>query len=144
MSEQLSHSERFVIPQDVTAGSLTPEQVKAMTDALSRHHNCRVAPVNDYCQGFYDWHDAIKAKVARIRAGEENESAFELEQWEAVLTALATLVLPIGKSSMLDRRIYGGEKLRTRMCPEHKGRWVGLPFGPSPCGCDLTGWLRED
>lgn len=136
---------QLVIPQDVTAGSLTPEQVKAMTDALSRHHNCRVAPVNDYCQGFYDWEKAIRDKLKRIEAGEEEDYADQdRAQWEPVLHALAVLAMPIGKSSMLGRRIYGGEKLRTEMCPEHKGRWVGLPYGETPCGCDLTGWLRAD
>lgn len=136
---------------DVTQGSLTPEQVAEHTDALTHHYGERVAPVGDYCQGFYDWEKAIAAKVDRLEAGTEYEANYgdgwaavvadELERWRAVLDALRTIGLPIAKSSMLGRRIYGGEKLRTEMCPEHRGQWSGLAYAKTLCGCDLTGWL---
>lgn len=54
----------------------------------------------------------------------------------------------VGKSSMLDRLLYGREKLRTVKCPKHDGRWTGIPMPPdwpnsNHCkhGCQLTGWL---
>jgi hypothetical protein len=56
---------------------------------------------------------------------------------------LRTARLYIVKSNLLDRLVYGGEPLRTRMCPKHKGKWSGLPSPGNDCECDLTGWLPE-
>lgn len=55
------------------------------------------------------------------------------------------VALQISKSALLARLIYGGEKLRSRKCLIHEGRWSGLPFMDNQCmhGCDLTGWLPE-
>lgn len=54
----------------------------------------------------------------------------------------------ISKSCLLDRLLYGGEKLRTEMCPVHKGHWYGCsPSNEITCGCDhgicITGWLKN-
>lgn len=141
---------QIAIPTDVTRGSLRGDQVAAMLDALTRHFGERVAPASDYCQGFYDWQSAVEAKVARLKDRteanygstpefEEHQRQQEVDEWTAVLDAIRALAMPIGKSSMLARRVYGGEILRTRMCPAHKGRWVGI--GYCPHGCDQTGWL---
>lgn len=53
--------------------------------------------------------------------------------------------LQIRKSNLLARLLYGGEKLRTEMCPEHKGVWSGLEGLRNRCphGCQLTGWIPE-
>lgn len=123
---------------DVSQGSLTAEQVAEYTDALSRHYGERVAPVSDYCRGFYDWEQAILDKVQRLKAGTEKD--YEAERWERIAEALNIVGMAVGKSSMLNRRIYGGEKLRTEMCPEHHGHWMGLDFH-GECACHLTGWL---
>lgn len=56
----------------------------------------------------------------------------------------------IVKSNLLDRLIYGQEKLRTRKCPLHKGKWSGISFDKKCPGlCDstngnLTGWIPEE
>ena len=55
--------------------------------------------------------------------------------------------LAISKSCLLDRLIYGGETLRTRMCPLHKGKWGGCTLEECPHGCShgicITGWIRN-
>jgi hypothetical protein len=60
---------------------------------------------------------------------------------------LDSLVLAVDKSSLLDRLVYAGEKLREKPCPIHEGRWQGCY--PEPCrlcnyGCQTTGWLKPD
>lgn len=54
----------------------------------------------------------------------------------------------ISKSCLLDRLLYGGEKIRTKICPVHKGHWSGcIPSDQITCGCDhgicITGWLKN-
>ena len=61
------------------------------------------------------------------------------EHWNFVYVAIM-------KSCLLDRLMYGGESVRTRMCPKHKGRWSGAWLDESQrCECEhgscLTGWL---
>ncbi len=56
--------------------------------------------------------------------------------------------LAIAKSCLLDRLIYGGESLRKKMCPTHKGHWSGCNItGERPCKCAhdtcITGWLQN-
>jgi len=113
-----------------------------MEAELSKHYGVRVAPVTEYCAAFEAWASALGEKVKRMDAGEERED----EGLRRASEALSWLQLPIYKSSMLGRLIYGGEKLRTERCPEHNGIWSGLDFGPKfgpHCehGCHLTGWL---
>ncbi len=53
----------------------------------------------------------------------------------------------IRKSNLLARLLYDGQTLRKVACPEHKGVWSGVEWGPEnacPHGCQLTGWIRED
>jgi len=57
--------------------------------------------------------------------------------------------LAISKSCLLDRLIYGGETLRTEMCPVHQGTWCGCSPNPQPAGCNcrhgicITGWQKN-
>jgi hypothetical protein len=53
--------------------------------------------------------------------------------------------LAIGKSNLLARILYSGEKMRTQRCPEHKGRWTGIEWADNACPhkCQLTGWVQE-
>jgi len=55
----------------------------------------------------------------------------------------------VTKSCLLDRLIYGKEKLRTVPCPVHQGKWSGCSFDHPPCeycyyGSNVTGWVRHD
>lgn len=127
---------------DISRGSLTPKQVAEHTDALTRHYGERVAPVSEYCDAFRKWHQALKDKVARIDAGTEQD--YGGEQYREIADALDRLVIPIAKSNLLWRLIYGAQPLRTKPCPEHKGQWSGCKWD-SYCECmdgsDVTGWL---
>jgi hypothetical protein len=64
---------------------------------------------------------------------------------KSFVETLSHVELSIRKSSLLARLIYGGEKLRTKKCPEHKGRWSGIPHPDNMCphGCEHTGWIPE-
>jgi hypothetical protein len=62
------------------------------------------------------------------------------EHWAFIRRAIA-------KSCLLDRLIYGGETLREKMCPIHKGHWSGCDLDGENCGCAhdscITGWLQN-
>jgi len=75
--------------------------------------------------------------------GDLNYRLMELRRLEKSTVALDDADLQIRKSNLLARLIYGGQKLRTQMCPEHKGEWTGPRPDPCPHGCGFTGWLPE-
>lgn len=105
---------------------LTNEEVKAMLEQLSEHFGEPVRPVSDYCNALLTWSKVVCKK-------------FPAEQ-----RAHSSIHLSIRKSNLLARLIYGGEKLRTRECPLHKGEWTGQAMLMGcPHKCDGTGWLRE-
>lgn len=109
-----------------TTGKLTDEQVKTMLQQLSEHFDEPVRPVSDYCAALETWSKVVSKKdptTARLHS---------------------SIRLSIYKSSLLARLIYGGEKLRTKECPIHKGVWDGhaMLMGCEH-KCDGTGWLRE-
>lgn len=85
-----------------------------------------------FCANLRAWRNAIDAAT-------ERKGEWTREQ----LAEIDLVFLWITKSDLLNRLVYKGEKVRTRMCPKHKGRWCGLPSEPPPCGCGLTGWLPE-
>jgi hypothetical protein len=74
-----------------------------------------------------------------------------LKGFISAVTQVQSVSTMIRKSSLLARLLYGGEKLRPTMCPEHKGTWSGLEFPAMPgfdartCehGCNLIGWIPE-
>lgn len=69
----------------------------------------------------------------------------ELRQFESAYDQVTDVFRQITKSNLLARLLYNGEKLRTRECPEHKGKWSGIEWTDNRCphGCQLTGWLPE-
>jgi len=62
------------------------------------------------------------------------------EHWEFIRLAIA-------KSCLLDRLIYGGERLRENICPIHEGHWSGCNLEDKACDCAhdscITGWLQN-
>ncbi len=58
------------------------------------------------------------------------------------------LLKAVSKSCLLDRLVYRGEVLRTRLCPEHKGVWSGGSLSSNHCPCQhgscVTGWLPPE
>jgi hypothetical protein len=113
---------------------LTDEQVTEMLSQLSEHFGERVAPVSQYCDGFYKYMHAVR---------EEHKDD---PTWASQMRAFSGLRLTIDKSNLLARLIYGGEHLRTRKCPIHKGVWTGCELSAAQAcrkGCGLTGWIKE-
>lgn len=91
-----------------------------------------VMAANHYCEQFRIWE---KVYLDSVDDNHVTRSDF------------STVRLAIEKSCLLDRLIYGGEKLRTEKCPIHKGTWSGCHWDPCEfChfGCNVTGWLRHD
>lgn len=70
---------------------------------------------------------------------------YDLKLYEKASEITHHVFTMIRKSSLLDRLLYAGEKLRTRKCPTHNGHWSGLEHDGNVCphGCQLTGWLPE-
>jgi hypothetical protein len=112
-------------------GKLTDEQVKEMLLKLEDHFGEPVRPVSDYCKAFETWFGVVTKKA--MQAGDRQ-----------TITSMNSVRISIKKSNLLARLIYGGEKLRTKECPIHKGKWNGqaMLMGCEH-NCDGTGWLRE-
>lgn len=107
---------------------LTDEEAAAMLARLSEHFREPVMPVGRYCNALQTWSDRM---IARFGGYESREAG--MLNWVA---------LQIRKSCLLARMIYGGEDLRTRECPDHKGQWSGI--GVCRHGCEETGWIPND
>jgi hypothetical protein len=95
--------------------------------------------IEQFCRAMDTW-----ARVCQQESHDDSESKLQWrkdfsEHWEFIRLAIA-------KSCLLDRLIYGGEKLRVNQCPVHKGHWSGCDIdGTLTCGCGhdscITGWL---
>jgi hypothetical protein len=99
---------------------------------------------SEFCAAFYGWAKAIDEALR-----DPDVSDYEKDQLRPISEHLAALYIPIRKSNYLWRRIYLGQKHRTKKCPNHKGRWSGyLAFDDPKCACqsgyDATGWLPAD
>jgi hypothetical protein len=97
-------------------------------------------------------HEAEK-KVDRndgLPRSPRDQSLQELRAQEAFLGQIHFVFTQIRKSNLLNRLLYQGQKLRTRMCPVHQGRWSGCAWEALPCGCqngagaNVTGWLLDE
>lgn len=134
--------------QDDLKHSDTPE---AMTHALELHHRCVVRPVVEYCEAFYDW-----IKALEVAHKEWEEKSEDSKQWHSPPPLYSSkehigfVLMAIGKSDYLRRRIYAKESHRTEKCPVHKGKWSGLrwPTEPPMEGClcqdpdgNVSGWI---
>lgn len=111
---------------------MTNKEAEALLKRLSLHYGERVAPVGRYCQALITWAEVMKDYDERLHASASHVMAM------------------LYKSNLAARLVYGGEKLRSRPCPEHKGHWSGCSFPTDPddrcacmCGADVTGWLPE-
>jgi hypothetical protein len=130
---------------------LDDSERERMEAELAKHYGEPVRPVSQYCNALRAW-----AKVCAEHPTDEHlqEAGRKLQE----------CALPIAKSNLLWRMIYEGQKLRTKQCPKHKGRWSGYQTPPPEewiptdnprhftfkpvCECqngyDVTGWLPED
>jgi hypothetical protein len=94
---------------------------------------------SEFCAAFHTWAAAcitpLDTDLEETRKWRENFR----RRWDFI-------DLAIRKSCLLDRLIYGGETLRTEVCPVHKGHWSGC--SPAPCpicrhGVCITGWVKN-
>lgn len=108
--------------------------VNLMLRLLTRHFNEPVKPVSKYCESLKTWARIIEEKNA-------DGDTEKHRQGSEYAKHLRHILIDIAKSNLLARLIYGNEKLRTRECPIHKGKWSGIMECPE--GCDMTGWLPE-
>jgi hypothetical protein len=125
-------------------GGESEQAVADMQRRLAAHYGEPVLPVSRYCNAFRVWHQALierqQREDAAVACGELDEQ-FRDDALREALEALNNphLQMQIAKSNMLGRLIYGGQNVRTQMCPVHKGVWSGL--GHCDHGCDETGWI---
>jgi hypothetical protein len=72
----------------------------------------------------------------------------QLREYEGRAEDVSGVFLQIRKSNLLARLIYGGQQVRTRPCPVHKGHWSGCAWEKLACGCldgcNITGWLPNE
>ncbi len=114
------------VREELEKASKLPAAV--VNEALARlgmHFGEPVLPISRYCKALDAWGEfAVERKI--ISKG-----------------ALEDLRIGIHKSNLLARVLYGGEEVRTEMCPLHLGQWHGIEDPERPCihGCGLTGWL---
>jgi hypothetical protein len=95
-----------------------------------------------FCDAFETWANATMSSL-------DSDDQEKREWREEFGEHWAHIQLAIVKSCLLQRLIYGRERLRTHPCPVHNGRWSGITdppcqhcgIGPS-CRCN-TGWLPE-
>jgi hypothetical protein len=110
---------------------MTRQQAEVQLKLLEEHFGEPVQPVSRYCGSLETWASAVR----------QNPDMARLSQ------SIGEVFLAIRKSNLLARLIYGGQKLRTRKCPVHKGHWSGCVFEDPGCGCldgsNVTGWLAE-
>lgn len=122
---------------------LSEAEAQEMLQELEVHFGERVAPVSYYCAAFEAWMKVLEDKYRQVKK-EKGEKAAIRDVWGArIIPHFEDIKLHIYKSDLLARLVYGGEKLRTKPCPEHKGKWSGLHLEPCPHGCGYTGWLPE-
>ena len=112
-----------------------PARLRKSLAALEKHYHEPVRPVSEYCHALDEW-----ARVMR-ESGYDTESA---DAWGRIRG------LPLMKSNLAARLVYGKEAVRSRPCPIHKGRWSGCVWGEQMCaegcmfGSNVTGWLPDD
>ncbi len=121
---------------------LTDQEAKEMMEKLKLHFGEPVMPVSNYCDALRTWARCIVE--ANKRGPEYPNQAIQGSAYHGVLWMI---IQDAEKSGLLARLIYGGEKKRERVCPEHGGHmntfiWVG----GAECahGCQGSGWLPEE
>jgi len=97
--------------------------------------------IDKFCEAMTTWARVCQEELSTDDDHRRRWRKEFREHWEFIQLA-------IFKSCLLDRLIYGGERLRDEMCPTHRGHWSGCNItGENPCQCQhdtcITGWLRN-
>jgi hypothetical protein len=126
---EVQQAEKDVVKARATLRELIPTGLHRLKGALSEGALAEIAK-------FTLEHQETPRESRLSDLLHHEEAAYQVER----------TFLAIGKSNLLARLLYSGEKLRTKMCPEHKGTWSGIEWGPDgacPHKCQLTGWVQE-
>jgi hypothetical protein len=97
--------------------------------------------INRFCEAMDTWAEVCQQELSTDHEALRDWRKEFGEHWHFIR-------LSIAKSCLLDRLIYGGEQLRTEICPTHKGHWSGCNIsGEKPCDCQhdtcFSGWLQN-
>lgn len=118
---------------------MTDEEAEVLRKKLSAHYNDQVLTVREFCEAMKVWSTAAAQYLGAVM---ENTGTARPYAKDAIKPYDASrLFLAADKSSLLGRLFYGREKLRTKKCPTHDGKWSGCFL---ECPCEGTGWLPED
>ena len=98
--------------------------------------------IERFCRAMDTWAQVCQQELSDDSESHKNWRKEFGDHWSFIRLAIA-------KSCLLDRLIYGGETLRRKMCPIHKGHWSGCDIsGEATCGCThdscITGWLQNE
>jgi hypothetical protein len=109
---------------------LTEEEAAALLHLVSEHYRQPVMLLARFC-------NAMRRRMRCI-----DPELYEGRKGRDYYKRLMLIEIDIRKSNLLARLLLGGEKLRTKKCPIHKGHW-SVGFGHCEHDCDPTGFLRE-
>ena len=117
------------------------EEAQEQLERLEKFYGVPVLPLSAFCDGMGTWMDGI-IKNNTDPALNKRGMHHGYKYYEA----LNQMRIDIMKSNLLGRLFYAKERLRTCMCPVHKGHYSGeaMFFQKCPQLCDGTGWLREN
>lgn len=119
---------------------LTDLEANDMLETLKRHFGEPVMPISRYCDALTTWFRRIDEKATAEAEKDGSPGHVYGQRWDSGRAVRMSIL----KSNLLARLIYGGEKLRTRPCPnpEHAEHWRG-DAEACQCECQGTGWLPE-
>lgn len=115
------------------------------TNALHQYFGEPVMRLSQFCDAMETWARCIIDNNVNPDLIKDPTNP-DRQQGHQYFDFLRGILTDIRKSGLLSRLLYDGQKLRTKMCPTHKGHmatsiWVGM--GECPDGCEGTGWLPE-
>lgn len=121
--------------------NLLKEEAEQLLELLTKYYKQPVMPMNRFCETMRTWMDCVvKNNTDATLTGEDGRQG--MNHGSEYYKHFGSINTDISKSNLLGRMFYGGEKLRTRMCPTHKGHWSGINSCIYYCGS--TGWIHED
>ena len=121
---------------------MTDTEAEAMLVQLTKHYRQPVLPLSRVCEALKSWAKCIRAnqKPPLILEGRGAEG----QHGNRYADVLNKIALDVEKSGLLYRLLFLGEKVRTRMCPTHKGHMstsIWCNVSDETCECQGSGWL---
>jgi hypothetical protein len=154
IEDRARHLQKELFPNLNDYDQSDPKHWKPTPEAAAQGAEYQTAKARDALQsliplGLSVLSNEAKAEIVKLtlehKKTEREYQLDELLRFQEAAHQIERTFLSIHKSNLLARLLYNGEKLRTQMCPEHKGKWSGIEFGDTVCPhkCQLTGWIQE-